>query len=429
MGNKQSTPTTQTPPIEESIVTTTTPQQIHLTQEQVNAFITNEAQSSVKQYLQRYNQQQRTMAAIIYSKYGEPTVMDLKSDVPIPELDDRNRVLIQVHYASVNPVDYKIRSGYLRMFYKVLFPMIPGQDASGIVVKSNIDKFKEGDRVFGYLENGRTFAEYAACKENELAHMPSELSMAEAATLPTVGLATYYSLVKVAGLPVALNNITTDQEKTINKKKVLIIGASGGVGSFAVQYAKKVLNAEVYATCSSRNSTYVKDLGADHVYEYDTDPNYQKLIPQVDVIMDNVGGDDIRKKTWGLLKARRGAYLQVGAVNQEMKYSQASFTGALLVWRKVTSTLRLSPSFHVIATKSDGTALEEVTDHYLKAHVTPGYITRNYTLSENNARLAHRLLESGRTRGKIIVQISDHLGQGETYLNTLFLAKFNTKPQ
>ncbi len=193
------------------------------------------------------------MAGICFDKYGDSSVLQFRTNLPVPELKTPQDVLVQVHYASVNPVDWKIRNGNLSLFFKPTFPIIPGQDASGVVVQSNSSKFKQGDPVFGLNPNGGTNATYSLYKDTQLAKKPEKISYEDAAGLPTVALATKQAF---------------DWVKLESGQRVLIVGGAGGVGSYAIQYAKKVIGAEVYATCSVHNLDYLKQLGADHIIDH-----------------------------------------------------------------------------------------------------------------------------------------------------------------
>lgn len=369
------------------------------------------------------------MSAILYREYsGDPSVLVKESNIPIPQLnEEKDEVLIQVNFAALNAVDYKIRSGYLKLFYKALFPIIPGQDVSGVVLRSNSKIFAPGDRVMGLLENGGACAEYVKSDVKQLAKVPQEMSLAEAACLPTVALAAQLALVQVGKLKTMAQAMEQEKVSEQNKPRILILGSSGGVGSFAIQYAKRILNAEVHATCSSVNVDYVKSLGADYVYDYSSDANFYQLIPKnLDIIMDNVGSDELYRKTWKLLKKGHGKYILVGVINEPMTYLSGSKLGASMAWHKFTSFLRLTPSFHVISARSDGPLLEKIiNEEYLPAHMSPGYITRCYPFTEKDVQIGYRLLETRRTRGKILVQVADSLSEEEAIKSELFLQRFN----
>jgi NADPH:quinone reductase-like Zn-dependent oxidoreductase len=198
----------------------------------------------------------RFMSGICLDKYGDPTVLQYRTNLSIPELKSESDVLVQVYYASVNPADWKIRKGNLALFYKPTFPFVPGQDASGVVIQSKSLKFKEGDQVMGLNPRSGTYSSYALYRDSELAKKPDQISHAEASGLPTVALATKQAF---------------DWANLERGQRVLILGGAGGVGSYAIQYAKHVLGAEVYATCSNHNTDYVRKLGADHVVNHNVD--------------------------------------------------------------------------------------------------------------------------------------------------------------
>lgn len=196
------------------------------------------------------------MKAVYIENYGN--VNEFKTGERPEPVIKSSEVLIEVQAASVNPVDYKVRNGSVRVLSGNKFPKILGTDFSGIVanVGNNIKKFEIGDAVFGAVhvlfgKNGGN-AEFAAAPESNLALIPEGLSFEEAAAIPVAGTTAYHNLKNL--------NIQPGD-------KVLVNGASGGVGSFALQIAK-LFGAETTAVCSEKNSDYVKMLGADHVIDY-----------------------------------------------------------------------------------------------------------------------------------------------------------------
>src|SRR6266850_3566895 len=217
------------------------------------------------------------MKAIVYTRYGPPDVLQLKEiESPAPEED---RVLVRIHAASVNAYDWHMLrgkpfvvrvsgSGLLRPKITVL-----GADIAGTVeaVGSEARQFKPGDEVFGTISRG--FAEYACPREKHLAPKPANLSFEEAAAVPMAGITALQGL--------------RDEGHVQPGQRVLINGASGGVGTFAVQIAKS-LGADVTGVCSTRNLDLVRSLGANHVIDY-TKEDFTKSNERYDVILDNVG--------------------------------------------------------------------------------------------------------------------------------------------
>src|SRR5258705_1216886 len=187
----------------------------------------------------------------------------------------------QVHASSVNPVDFKLRDGKLRLLRRYRFPLILGHDCAGEVVQmgENVTRFKVGDRIFSRPRNGRigTFAEFIAIDQREVALMPPKLNYHEAASLPLVALTSWQALVDVAKLK--------------PRQQLLIPAGSGGVGTFAIQLAKHI-GAEVWTTTSGKNLEFVKSLGADHAINYQ-DEDFEKRVNNLDVVFDTLGADSL----------------------------------------------------------------------------------------------------------------------------------------
>ncbi|WP_226086639.1 NAD(P)-dependent alcohol dehydrogenase [Mesobacillus sp. S13] len=193
------------------------------------------------------------MRAAIYSNYGSPEVLGIK-DIEKPSIKEQDRVLIRVHSASVNTMDYLYRKGYLptRLDNGLTKPKnsILGIDVAGTieVVGENVRKFKVGDPVFGSCFGSHS--EYVSPRENFLCHMPKNITFEEAAAIPCAAQTALQALRDVAQVK--------------QGQRILIYGASGGVGHFAVQLAN-YYGAEVTAVCSTSNLDWVKDLGAHYV--------------------------------------------------------------------------------------------------------------------------------------------------------------------
>jgi NADPH:quinone reductase len=203
------------------------------------------------------------MRAMVFDRYGEPDVMHLK-DVPVPEPQD-GEVLIRVGYSGVNPADSKTRSGATRAHYRyVNFPLVTGMDAAGVVERTgpNVTDFRQGDRVITWgSPDGKTsgsYAEFVRASVRNVFPMPKSLNFAQAAAVPIASLTAFQSL------------FHAEKGGMIPGQKVLIHGAAGGVGSFAVQFAKSG-GLLVAATCRTANVAYVSSLGADRVIDYRTE--------------------------------------------------------------------------------------------------------------------------------------------------------------
>lgn len=227
------------------------------------------------------------MKAVRIHAYGDASVLRYE-DAPMPDLAPED-VLVRVVAASVNPVDWKIREGYLKQMLPLQFPLTLGWDVSGVVeaVGKNVSRFKAGDAVFSRpdIKRNGTYAEYVAIREDELARKPQTVSHIEAATLPLAGIAAWEAIITTA--------------KVAAGQRVLVHAASGGVGSIAVQLAKSC-GAYVIATTSEKNRALVKSLGADEVIDYRTQ-KFEAIARDVDAVLDTIGGP-VQEASWSVLK-------------------------------------------------------------------------------------------------------------------------------
>lgn len=227
------------------------------------------------------------MKAARIHAYGDTSQIKIE-DAPLPTLNPDD-VLIRVVATSVNPVDWKIRKGYLKSMIPYEMPLTMGWDVSGIVeqIGPAVTKFKPGDAVYSRPDIARNgaYAEYIAVREREIAFKPATISHVEAASLPLVSITAWESLFTTA-------NLTAGQ-------KVLIHAGAGGVGSIAIQLAK-AKGAHVTTTASAAKSALVKSLGADEVIDYRAQ-DFSKLAKDMDVVFDTVGGET-QEKSWTTLK-------------------------------------------------------------------------------------------------------------------------------
>lgn len=223
------------------------------------------------------------MKAVRIHQYGGPEELRLE-DVPRPQ-PNAGEVLIRVIAAGVNPIDWQIRSGHMKEVMPVTMPFIPGTDVSGVVetVGPGVTGFKKGNEVFGVGNFG--YAEFVIAKESELALKPSSIDHAHAAAIPVAASTAWQALFKGAGL-------TSGQ-------KVLVHGGAGGVGGFAVQFAK-AKGAHVIATASGRNQSLLRELGVDEAIDYEKN-KFEDLVRDVDVVLDTQGGDT-QRRSWKVLK-------------------------------------------------------------------------------------------------------------------------------
>lgn len=235
--------------------------------------------------------------------YGNSDQIKIE-DSPRPQVQP-HEVLVQIHDAAVNPVDWKIREGFMRAGPSK-FPLTLGQDFSGEVIDvgQGVTEFGKGDFVFGFASG--SYAEFASASMDRIALMPESLGFETAASIPTVGLTAWQLLI--------------DQAQIKENQTVLIHGAAGGVGSLAVQIAcwKK---ARVFATASSDDESYLKKLGVEKVIDYKSG-RFEEMIKDVDVVIDLVGGDAL-SRSYQIMKKGGIALSAVGG----FKESEASSYG------------------------------------------------------------------------------------------------------
>src|SRR5438067_13066074 len=236
------------------------------------------------------------MKAVRVHNYGGPEVLRFE-DAPRPT-PGSDELLIRVHAASVNPIDWKVRAGYMKDYIPLPLPFIPGWDVSGVVeaVGSGVTTFKKGDEVYARPDvtahGYGAYAEYVVAKETETALKPKSIDHVHATTIPVGAVTAWRALFDTAGLK--------------EGQKVLIHGAAGGVGSFAVQLAKWK-GAHVIGTASIRNQAFLRTLGADETIDYQN-RRFEEAVHDVDVVFDNIGGDT-QQRSWQTL--RKGGILVV----------------------------------------------------------------------------------------------------------------------
>ena len=332
------------------------------------------------------------MRAIVFDRYGEPDVMRLRH-VPVPEPRD-HEVLIRVGYAGVNPADSKARAGHsARAGYRyrdVDFPFVTGMDAAGVVERtgSNVKDFRQGDRVVTWsAADGKTwgsYAEFMRVSSRNVSPMPKSLNFAQAAAVPIASLTAFQAL------------FHAEKGGMIPGQKVLINGAAGGVGSFAVQFAKSG-GLLVSATCGTSNLAYARSLGADRVIDYKTEDVRQAVrdwsAEGVDVVLDAVGPATLPQ---ALEMLRPGGRLisiltVTGDGDIEHDRKEAERRG----FRKVLSLIDFERARE---------SMREIT------HLIDGGLVRVPaidTLTLEDAARAHQLIDTGHVRGKLVLKVAD----------------------
>jgi NADPH:quinone reductase-like Zn-dependent oxidoreductase len=326
--------------------------------------------------------QAATMQAMVQRRYGSADVLQL-SEIARPKITD-HEVLLRVHAAGLDRGTWHLMTGrpHLgRLAFGVRRPSnpVPGFDVAGTVVAvgSAVTRFSVGDEVFGF---GRgTFAQYAAAQENKLAIKPQNLSFAQAAVVPVSASTALQAL--------------SDHGRVAQGQRVLIIGASGGVGSYAVQIAKAI-DAEVTGVAGTAKLDMVRSLGADHVIDYTRD-DFTDGPRRYDLIVDIAGNPTLSRL--------RRALTATGTVVIVGGEEGGNFTGGM---NRQLRALALSPfvpqQLTMFIAKQRSRDLERLTE-LIEAGMMMPHIDRTYRLDQGADAMRH--LEAGRARGKIAITV------------------------
>ena len=315
------------------------------------------------------------MKAIAITEFGGHDKLQLM-DLPIPEVG-RAEILVRIKAAGVNPVDWKIREGYLKDLFPHEFPVIIGWDAAGIVerVSGEVTRFQTGDEIFAYCRKpvvrGGAYAEFIVLKEEHVALKPKNSSFEEAASIPLAALTAYQALF--------------DAAKLQSGEVVLIHAGAGGVGGFGVQLAKD-RGAIVWSTAGERNAKYVQELGAVRVVDY-TQSDFRNEVrseyPEgVDVVFDCVGGEVLEKSADIVRKGGRLISIVDDPANLDLAGLHSEF-------------VFVAPNHSQLSELSQMFEQNRIRTHL--SEVLP--------LGLGEARRAHELSESGRTRGKMVLAL------------------------
>lgn len=331
------------------------------------------------------------MRAMVIDRYGK-VPMRLE-EMPTPKIGDYE-ILAEIHAASINPIDFKIRDGKVKMLVKYNMPLILGNDFSGVVVKvgAKVTRFRIGDEIYGRPRKSKigTFAEYIAIHEDDIALKPKNLSFEEAASIPLVGLTSYQAL--------------TDILQVQKGQKVLIQAGAGGVGTFAIQLAKS-MGATVATTASEAGANLVKSLGADEIINYKTE-KFEEVLKNYDAVFDTLGGD-ILNKSFEVVKSGGKIVSVSGLPNARFgKEYGSGFLKTFLFSIASAKLTKLEKKYNVRYTflfmKPSGEQLRIIGNFIETGKIKP-IIDRVFPFED--AQKAMEYAESGRAKGKIIVKI------------------------
>jgi len=333
------------------------------------------------------------MRALTFTRYGGPYAMELRH-VPVPT-PGPGEVLIRVHAAGLNPIDYKMREGRLRAIYRYRLPIIAGNELAGVVADkgSGVMSLNEGDRVFTRVGKNTlgAFAEYAVVREDLIAKMPSTIDFTVAAGVPLAGLTALQTL--------------RDELQVQRGEHIFISGGAGGVGSFAIQLATR-FGAHVATTASARAEEKVRRLGADIVIDY-TREHFDQILREYDGALDLIGGESLTK-TFGVV--RRGArVVSIAGVPEPQTAKQDLKAGPLLAmlfwaisWKIRRNAKKHNASYRYYLMHPSGVDLSELASLIDQGDLEV-VVDRVFPFEQVADAFAY--LEQGHAKGKVIVQM------------------------
>ncbi|MCG7381631.1 NADP-dependent oxidoreductase [Paenibacillus sp. ACRRY] len=309
------------------------------------------------------------MKAVVINQYGSKEEL-VEQEVNKPRAE-ANQVVVKLEATSINPIDWKLREGYLKQMFDWEFPIILGWDAAGVITEigSNVSKWKVGDRVFSRPETTRfgTYAEYTAVDEHLLAKLPDSISYEEAAAVPLAGLTAWQALFTHGHLK--------------EGETVLIHAGAGGVGMYAIQLAKYA-GAHVVTTASEKNHELLHSLGADQVIDYKKE-KFEEILKDIDLVFDTMGGE-VAENSYKVLKPNTGRLITiVGEPNHDTAKSHN--VSAKGIW--------LQP---------DGHQLQKIAD-LMEEKKIKSIVGATFPFSRQGIYDAHALSETHHAVGKIVI--------------------------
>ncbi|WP_407371976.1 NADP-dependent oxidoreductase [Carnobacterium sp.] len=313
------------------------------------------------------------MRAIVIEEYGGKEKLK-EAEVPMPQPKE-HQVIVKERATSINPIDWKLREGYLQQMMPWEFPIILGWDVAGEIVEvgSEVTDWKVGDRVFARPDTTRfgTYAEYTAVDDNLLAYIPENISYEEAAAAPLAGLTAWQALF--------------DYGKLVEGEKVLIHAGSGGVGTYAIQLAKSK-GAFVISTASESNRDLLMSLGVDQFIDYRNE-DFTELLSDVDVIFDTMGGE-VLENSFKVVKPHTGRIISIVADADKELVKKTGVT------------------FNNIWLEPDGKQLSQLAQLMEQGKVK-SIIGATYPLTEKGVYDAHALSETHHAVGKIVIKVGN----------------------
>jgi alcohol dehydrogenase len=330
--------------------------------------------------------------AFILDRYGRGQPLRA-GEVPEPEMR-ADEVMVQVRAAGVNPLDSKIRNGEFKQLLPYRPPFVLGHEMAGVVVRvgSRVRSFQPGDEVFARPDDHRigTFAEFISVKESSLAIKPTSLTMAQAASVPLVGLTAWQALVERANLK--------------KGQKVLIHAGSGGVGTLAIQLAKH-LGASVVTTTSTANIDWVKRLGADVVVDY-TKQDFEQVVRDCDVVLNSLG-PEVLEKSLRVLKPGGKLISISGPPDPAFATARGAPWFVKLIVSLLSHRIRKNArqrgvAYSFLFMRANGKQLREIASLIDAGAIRP-VVERVFPFESTNDALTH--VDTGRAKGKVVVKM------------------------
>lgn len=310
------------------------------------------------------------MKAVVINEYGNVDKLQM-DNIAIPEISE-DEVLVEVKATSINPIDWKLREGYLAKAIPLKFPIVLGWDVSGIITRvgQKVKEFKTGDKVLARpdLTNRGTYAEYTAVKEDKLALLPENVSFEEAAALPLAGMTAWQGIYEALEVKPG--------------QKVLMQGGAGGVGIIAIQLLKHI-GAEVYTTASAKNEEFLKSLGAKEVIDYH-DTDFSQVLSDVDAVFDTIGGDTLAK-SYSVLKKGGRLVTIAGDIDEDLAKSKDITANSLWL-------------------RPNGKQLTELVN-LVSEGVVKVIIDSTHPFTEEGVKAAQNVSESHHAKGKIVISM------------------------
>ena len=332
------------------------------------------------------------MKALILKRYGGADQIEF-ADIPRPAIKP-DEILVQVHAAGLNPIDYMIPKGAFKPILKFQLPATMGSDLAGIVVAvgSRVSRFKVGDAVFASIFDlgAGSLAEFAAVPEHAAALKPANLDFVQAASIPMVGLTSWQAFNERARLKPG--------------QKVFVPAGAGGIGTFAIQLAKH-LGAKVGTTTSTANVDLVRSLGADEVVDYKKQ-EFEEVLRGYDAVLGTIRGDAL-EKSLRIVKPKSTVVSLIGPPDAAFARARGMnflmrFVFGLLSSKIIRLAKKHDASYSFLFMRPDGRQLAKIGELLDALHIRP-VIDRVFTFVQAKEGLAY--LETGRAKGKVVVQL------------------------